>query len=139
MWMKRGQKGANTRRGLVRKPLVPTVAFDLHDDVHVNVIVVTEDRLRLSLEAFLRSARKCQSWRTPAGMLLTEIVGFATSPFHNALGLSGDQWNMVFDALVPITVLWLIGTLIRGHRAPSISSLIESLKNAPQSKGAPTI
>jgi hypothetical protein len=45
--------------------------------VHVNVgqemIVITEDKMRLSLDALIGKAKSRQSWHAPAGMLLTEV------------------------------------------------------------------
>lgn len=135
------QKKAIPRRSPARKLIGPTVAIDLPLEdtkepiVHIGVIVTTEDQMRLRLIELLRCAKKCHGWQTPAGMLLTEVATSATSTFHDALGMSGQQWDGVFHGLILATSLWLAVGLIKACRTPSISSFINALKNAQ--KAAP--
>lgn len=100
--------------------------------VHVNLgqqmIILTEDRLRLELNELSDSTRHRQGWRAPAGMLITEVAVFVTSSFHDAIGISGQQWQALFRTLIVGTVIWLLAELIRGRRSSSADSLIEKLK-----------
>lgn len=102
-------------------------------DVHVNLsqqmIVVTEDKVRLRLDCFLRREKKRREWHTPAGMLVTEIAAFVTSSFHGAIGISGDQWQAVFRVLIALTLMWLIYALTKVRRGSSVDSLIDSFKD----------
>jgi hypothetical protein len=102
--------------------------------VHVNlgqqVIIVTEDRLRQDLRELSDSTRHRQDWRAPAGMLITEMAALATSSFHDAIRISAQQWQSVFQMLIVVTVLWLLVALIRGRHAFTADSLIEKLKTS---------
>ncbi len=108
--------------------------------VHINVsqemINVTEDKMRLHLDYFLRIEKKSREWYTPAGMLLTETAASVTPTFHGALGVSGEQWHAIFQVLTILTVIWLICALTRVRRGPSVDSLIESLKHRRQPEGS---
>jgi antitoxin ParD1/3/4 len=101
--------------------------------VHVNVgqemIVITEDKMRLSLDALIGKAKNRQSWHAPAGMLLTEVGVLATAKFHDAAGLSGDQWRTLFYVLIFLTLGWLLTSLAKGKPEFTVDSFIESLKN----------
>jgi hypothetical protein len=98
--------------------------FNVRDDM-----IVTEDEMRIHLNEFVASARKCQKWHAPTGMLLTELVAFAASSFHSAIGLSGEQWDMLFRVLLGVTLVWLLKVLSSGRRVVSVDGLIDSLKD----------
>lgn len=99
-------------------------------NVGQDVIVVSEDRMRLQLNDLVASARRGQKWHTPIGMLLTEVVALADSNFHPFISLSPEQWDMLLDVLICLTTLWLLKTLINGWRTASVSidGFIDSLK-----------
>jgi hypothetical protein len=104
--------------------------------VHVNVsqemIVLTEDKLRLNLNSFLYREKKRREWYTPAAMLVTEIAATVTSNFHRSIGVSGDQWQAVFQVLIVLTLIWLASALTKVRRGPPVDSLIDSLKHPLQ-------
>ena len=141
--MKQVPKRAVAKRGHASKARGPDAATDLlreglkHSAVHFNLgqqaIVVTEDRMRLDLNELLHSATQRHAWQAPAGILVTEVAAFATSQFHDALGISGQGWDALFRVLLVFTFCWLIVALIRGRRRPSVDSVIESLKTRQQS------
>ena len=136
--MKRMPKAVVAKRAQGHKSPGPNATIDLRregfqqSDVHMNlgrqIIVVTEDRLRLELNMFYDSAKHRQGWHVPAGMLLTEVAAFVASSFHDTIGVSGQQWEALFRALMLVTVVWLLAALIRGGRSCSTDSLIENLK-----------
>src|SRR5437762_161242 len=88
--------------------------------VHINLgqqmIIVTEDRLRLDLNEFSESTKHRQKWHAPAGMLMTEIAASVTPSFHETIGISGPQWEALFRLLMVVTLFWLLAALIRGRR-----------------------
>jgi len=120
------------------KPTGPNATIDLlreglhQSAVHVNLgqqmIILTEDRLRLDLNELSDSTKHRREWHAPAGMLITEIAAFVTSSFHDTIGVSGQQWEALFLALIVVTMFWLLAALVRGRRASSAESLIEKLK-----------
>jgi hypothetical protein len=131
-------------RGSVSKATGRTSIDLLHEGikqsvVHVNVgqqmLVVTEDKMRLGLNELVHAARNRQAWQAPAAMFLTEIAVFTTANFHAAIGVSGDQWQALFRALLVVTFLWLVTAVVRGRPGPSVKSFLDSLKNPQQPLG----
>ena len=119
----------------------PTLtAFDLmqaglgHSTIHVNLeqqmIITTEDRLRLHLNELLDATKYRQQWQAPAGMLITELTAVVAANFHETFGISGGQWENFFRTLIVGTIFWLLVVLIRGRGASSADSLIARLKSA---------
>ena len=108
--------------------------------VHVNVsqetIVVTGDKMRLVLNDVLISAKRQQAWHAPAGLLLSEVATLVASTFHSAMGLTGDQWNVLFVVGMIVTMLWLPLAITRGRRQPSVDEILGLLKNRSQSTSA---
>jgi len=100
--------------------------------VHVNIgqhmIITTEDRLRLDLNELSDSTKRRQQWHAPSGMLITELAALVAANFHDAIGISGQQWENFFLILIFGTMFWLLVALISGRRASSPDSLIEKLK-----------
>ena len=112
----------------------------VHLNLQQDMIVVTEDRLRLDLNDFSNSIRIRHEWQVPAGMLITEVATFLTASFHDALGVSGEQWQALFRALIVLTCVWLLAALFRGRGASSTDLVIERLKaGQPQGDQIPTV
>lgn len=137
------------RRVPGHKSTAPNATIDLlHEGlkqsaVHVNLgqqmMILTEDRLRLDLNEWSSSTKRRRQWQVPAGMLLTEVAAFVTSSFHDTVGISGQQWEALFRTLIVVTVFWLLAALVRGRRASSADSLIERLKTGqPRVDRGPT-
>ncbi len=80
--------------------------------VHINLgqqmIILTEDRLRLDLNELSDSTKHRREWHVPAGMLITEVAAFVTSSFHNTVGVSGQQWEAFFRTIIVVTMFWLL-------------------------------
>jgi hypothetical protein len=137
--MKQVPKQTPTKRVPGRRSAGPKATIDLlhaglrQSAVHVNLgqnmIVLTEDRLRLDLSELSASTKHRQEWQAPAGMLTSEVAAFITSRFHETIGISGQQWESLFLALIVLTFFWLLAALIRGRRATSADALIEKLKS----------
>jgi putative addiction module CopG family antidote len=101
--------------------------------VHVNVgqkmIVMTEDKMRLGLDALIGTAKNRQNWHAPAGMLTTAIAAIGSAKFHDATGLSGDQWRTLFYVIMFLTLIWLVTAFAKGKPRFTVDSFVESLKN----------
>jgi hypothetical protein len=101
----------------------------IHLNVGQNMFVITEDKMRLQLNNLVASERRCQKWHVPTGMLLTELPTLAGPSFHGAVGLSGDQWDLLFRVLFVLTFVWLLKTLASARRSISVDGFIDSLKD----------
>jgi hypothetical protein len=111
--------------------------------VHVNleqqIIIVTEDRLRLELNELSDSTKHRQGWHAPAAMLITEVAASVASRFHDTIGISGQHWEALFRTLIAVTAVWLLAALIpRGRASSSPDSSIAKLKTGwPRGDQAP--
>jgi hypothetical protein len=109
-------------QGSISKPSARASEIDLlyegfkQSAVHLNLgqqmIVVTEDKLRIELNDLLMGEESRRAWRVPAGMLLPLFIVFVTANFHTAIGVSGDQWQTIFGTLFVGTFLWLLRVVV---------------------------
>ncbi len=147
--MKQVPKSTVGRRVPEHKSTGPNATIDLlreglkQSAVHVNLgqemIILTEDRLRLELNELSDSTKHRQGWHAPAGMLITEVAALVTSSFHDTIGISGQQWQAFFRTLIVLTVIWLLVAFVRGRRSFSADSLIGRLKTGqPRRDQGPT-
>jgi hypothetical protein len=79
------------------------------------MIITTEDRLRLCLEELSESTRHHQEWHAPAGILITEVAACVASSFHDAIGISAQHWEAVFRTLIVITVVFVKENVASGR------------------------
>jgi len=92
----------------------------LYLNLSQDMIVISEDRLRLQLNDLVTSAGRGRKWQTPAAMLVTEVAAFAGPNFRSTIVLSVEQWNLLFGALTCVTLLWLLKTLVNAWSAPAV-------------------
>jgi len=103
------------------------------EGVHVNVgqqvIVTTEDRVRLCLNEHLHSVEQRRSWVAPLGILIALVLSLATTSCRDALSVSKYTWHALFVLLTIACVVWLIARLIRAGSSLSIGDVIDRLKH----------
>jgi hypothetical protein len=71
------------------------VYFNLNQDV----IVTTEDKLRLCLQDYIETLTKKEKWIAPSSLFITFLLVFASSTFHDYFIFSADTWKAVFIIL----------------------------------------
>ena len=60
-----------------------------------NVIVTTEDKIRLCLTKHLQRIEQKNSWAVPLGILLTILIIFPTTTFKDFI-VSAEVWQAIF-------------------------------------------
>jgi nitrogen regulatory protein PII-like uncharacterized protein len=107
------------------------------DKVHLNVgqnlIVITEDKLRLCLSESLKKIERKYSWVAPTGVFLTILLSLITADFKN-LGLSADTWKAVFIIAAILSLAWLVYSIIQSTKAETIDNVVEKIKKEPREK-----
>ena len=108
----------------------------LHLNVGQNTIVITEDKVKLCLLEHLGRLEARREWMTPAGVLLTLVLTFATTSFKDFL-LVAATWQAVFVIASALTTGWLLFALRRAWNAPSVDDVVGVMKRAsvPKSGG----
>jgi hypothetical protein len=105
-------------------------AKEVHLNVSQEVIITTQDKVRLCLNEHVSKLNRRQQWMTPLGMLIGVGGIFATSTFRsNPLG-SAEFWKALFVLIMIICGIWFLWTLARLTRACTIEDVIEGLKTA---------
>jgi hypothetical protein len=83
---------------------------DVHINVSQNLIITTEDKLRLCLSEHLKRMERKNSWITPLGILIAILVTLVTSTFKD-VGLSADTWRAIFIIAGVLSLGWLIWSI----------------------------
>jgi undecaprenyl pyrophosphate phosphatase UppP len=104
---------------------------EVHLNVAQNVIVITEDKLRLHLGNTTKKMEKKNAWVAPLGILLAIILAFATADFRD-FGLKASTWEAVFVIAAGLALLWLIWSIIQHSKSETVDDLIERIKKEPK-------
>jgi len=104
-----------------------------------NLIMITEDKVRICLMMHLNSLEKSRNWLIPLTLLISFLITLITSDPHDAFGLKADVWKAIFVLGAIIFFIWLIITLLERKKAISLDELIIQFKSQanpsiPQSK-----
>ena len=102
-----------------------------HSNLEQEVIVVTNDKLKLALMEHLADVQKSKQWIAPSGFLLTLLIVFSTTEFKTKFGLSADSWKAIFLILAVGSAAWLLRSiwLSRNSVNLTIDELIDRIKS----------
>lgn len=103
-------------------------------NVKQSVIVTTEDKIRLSLDSYLRSSQRHTDWVAPLSLLITIIATLVTATF-NDLGLSSATWKAIFVIAGIGSAIWLIKALLALRNMTTIEELIDEIKTGNRNNG----
>lgn len=91
-----------------------------NDKVHINisqeVIITTEDKIRLSLQKYIQARSIKSDWVTPLSLLVTFLLVFTTTDFHGNFLFPGDVWKGIFVVLMFSSIAWLIFSIVYSVR-----------------------
>lgn len=102
----------------------------VHTNVDQQVIVITEDRLRLMLRDHLEVAERRREWIAPVSSLFAVVTAIVTAEFKDALGLSAASWRAVFVIAGIASALWLVVWAKNYAKGPSLEDLFKKVKNS---------
>lgn len=97
-----------------------------------HIIATTEDKVRLAVMTHLSQIARKHEWVAPCGLLVPIAATFATATFKQAW-LPAATWQAVFLLVGLGALVWLIVSVIRGMRAPSIDDFVDALKSVSRS------
>ena len=107
----------------------------LHLNLGQNTIVITEDKIRLCLNDHLRGLESRWGWVAPAAIFLTILITFVTTTFHDFY-LKAPVWEAIFLVAEVLVFFWLVRSVIRALKAPSIEDVVSAMKRASASEAA---
>jgi len=100
---------------------------NIHINTAQNIIVTTEDKLRLHLLDHLNIMERKKEWITPLSILLTIIAVLITANFKDFL-LKSETWKLVFIIGGVASFVWLVKSLNAAFKKYNIEDFIEELK-----------
>ena len=100
-----------------------------------NVILTTEDKLRLCLIAYRDMLLSQREWITPFGLLISFTSTLILASFRDTLGIKAEAWQAVFIVLDLMALVWLVRSVIRAYKLrkkAQIEELVKGIKEANQ-------
>ena len=96
-------------------------------NISQSVIVTTEDKVRLSLESYIKKQNRRSEYIAPLSLLIAIIATLATADFHDFL-LDSATWKAMFVITGIIALGWLFRSILFLRDQVSIDDLIDDLK-----------
>ena len=116
----------NKQNDLLIQQLVSVERVSLN--LSQSVIVTTEDKLRLKLQAHLSNTEKTKDWIAPFSLLLSLSLALLSADFKD-LVFPAATWRAFFIFAAIISGLWLASTLRQAFRSRTVDSLIDEIKS----------
>jgi len=104
----------------------------VHPNVEQEVILITEDKVRLCLNENFHRAARSKQWATVSGMILTLLLTLTTAQFRDFGGLSSQEWRGVMIAALVLSIAWFAVTVRWAAKSPTIETIVEELKEGSQ-------
>jgi hypothetical protein len=97
-------------------------------NVSQNVVVTTEDKLKLNLQNHLSEVEGRKDWVAPLSVFIALVLALVTADFKD-LYLNKDTWKAIFIIASFSSFCWFCFCLKRAFSKSSIESLIEKIKS----------
>jgi len=103
----------------------------IYKNVNQDIIVTTEDKIKLVLIETKESLTAQRDLWTPLGLLISFIATFVTADFKDTLGFVKEFWKAIFVILTMGSSIWLIFSvikLIKNWNKATLEKIIEKIK-----------
>ena len=97
----------------------------------IDVIVTTEDKLKLVLSEWQHFANSRDAWIAPAGILISMLITVVTADFRKIL-LEAAVWQAIFYVTLVLVFGWLLRALWKRPKNKSRDDFIRQIKNSEQ-------
>lgn len=102
----------------------------LRANIGQEVIVITADRMRLSLIAFDNAQKGRHEWKGALGIFLTAFAALVAADFRAFLGLPADTWRVLFIVAAILSGLGMIRSLylaVRNRKSCDVEYVLREL------------
>lgn len=99
----------------------------IHKNTDQDVIVTTEDKVRICLLQHLKYFERRSAWIAPLGILLALVTTFLTSSFNNFY-LDAATWRAIFLVSGVVTFGWLVYAVVCAFRSKGVDDIVRELK-----------
>ena len=103
----------------------------IHKNVKQEIIITTEDKIKLVLINTKEIMTSRRDWWTPFGLLVAFITTLCTADFKTAFSLSKEFWHAIFVLLTIFSAGWFVMTiykLIKNWGQDDLNKIIEQIK-----------
>jgi len=106
---------------------------EVHLNVSQEVIITTEDKIRICLSEHLKRMEKKRGWIAPLGIIATIAVTLVTSTFKD-IGLDAPTWRAIFIIAGIISFGWLVWSIKDAWKSVKLEDIVGEFKKGAQIK-----
>jgi len=77
-------------------------------NIQTDLILISEDKVEIILMKNKKALSSAHSWVTPTSLFLSFLATLITADFKTTLGLTGENWKVVFIILLIASFVWLV-------------------------------
>ena len=99
----------------------------VHFNVAQDIIVITEDRLKLHLSDAIGKTEKKNGWIAPLGIMIALVLALVTADFKN-FGLKASVWQAIFVLSLILASCWLVYAVKQALKSEGLDKLMEKIK-----------
>jgi len=100
---------------------------EVHLNVSQEVIITTEDKIRICLSEHLKRMEKKRGWIAPSGILTAIVIALITSTFKD-IGIDAATWRAIFILSGIISTGWLTWSIKEACKSEKIEDIVSELK-----------
>lgn len=119
-----------SRKGAVIELEELTGDFKIHKNLTQDVIMTTQDKLRLALIEHRDLLSSRREWISAGSLALSLLSTLLLTAFQDKLGLSADTWRALYGLFFALAMVWLINSLvnlIKNRKRRDIDYLIKQI------------
>lgn len=100
-----------------------TKCSTIYKNVNQDIIITTEDKIKLVLMGTREVLTAQREWWTPLGLLLSFVATLVTTDFKDSMGFTKDTWAAIFIILTTLSIIWLIRAWIKLYKTRNQDNL----------------
>lgn len=85
----------------------------IHKNVNQEIIITTQDKIKLILMETKEHLISQRDWWTPFGLLLSFITTLLTVEFKEAFGISKEFWKAIFVIFTIFSLFWFLKSMYK--------------------------
>ena len=123
------------RRGAIIELEDMTPEYKVHKNLTQDVILTTQDKLRLALIEHRDVLAGKREWISAGSLALSLLSTLLLTTFEDKLGLSASTWQALYGLFFAFALIWLVKSLIilaKNRKRAEISYLIKEIRETSQ-------
>ena len=134
--MEKNKKSIITEDNTINSGLIKDLK--VHTNLAQDVLVTTEDKIRICLMNYLNKIEKKSNWVAPFGILLTIMITLLTTNFKKFY-FSADTWTAIFIIAAGLSFIWFLLCIRDAFISIEMNYVIDELKKSSSSEETQTI